>query len=314
MANDLDPASSMAAVFGARLRRLRVGAGLTQAELGRSLHVVGARIAQVERATGHKPTVELARLLDEKLGADQLFADLWPHVYREAFPDWSRRFMELSARANVMHQYAAHVVPGMLQTTGYARALLEVGRTLRTSEQLEERLSARMNRHDQLAGPDGVDLWVVLDESVLRRSIGGDTAMRAQLARLLETVEGQRVTVQVLPFSSGEHATLGGSLTMLTLPDRSKVAYTEGAESGQLVEEPEDVETYAVTYERLRALAFPPRMSADLIRAAMEDIDHDPRMPSRAQRRRLAQVQSQQPRGGRLRGGGGGISGRRSCA
>lgn len=76
MANDPDPTSSMAAVFGTRLRRLRVGAGMTQAELGRSVHVVGARIAQVERTTGHKPTAELARLLDEKLNTDHLFADL----------------------------------------------------------------------------------------------------------------------------------------------------------------------------------------------------------------------------------------------
>lgn len=177
---------------------------------------------------------------------------------RESFPDWSRRFMELSEQATTMHQYAAHVVPTLLQTTGYARALLKVGRGSDTQDQLEERLTARMDRHDQLDGPRGLELWVVLDESVLRRSIGGAAATRTQLARLLETVDGQQVTVQVLPFSSGEHATLGGSLTMLTLPDRSKVAYTEGAESGQLVEEPTDVETYAASYERLRAIAFPP--------------------------------------------------------
>ena len=241
MANDFDAASSMAALFGARLRRLRRQAGLTQAELGRRVHVVGARVAQIERGTGHKPTADFARLLDERLGTDGLFTDLWPHVCREAFPDWSRRFTDLSAEATTMHQYAAHVVPGLLQTADYARALLRVGRTLMQKEQLDGRLAARMGRHIQLDGPSGLKLWVVLDESVLRRAIGGRAAMRTQLARLLEPVQEQQVTVQVLPFSSGEHAALGGSLTLLTFQDRFDVAYTEGAESGQLVEEPEDV-------------------------------------------------------------------------
>lgn len=303
MANDLDPAASMAALFGTRLRRLRVRAGLTQAELGRNVHVVAARIAQVERATGHKPTVALTRSLDELLHGDDLLMDLWPHVHRESFPDWSRRFMELSEHATEMHQYAAHVVPGLLQTSDYARALLRVGRTLRTPEQLEERLRARMGRHGLLDGPGGLDLCVVLDESVLRRPVGGPGAMREQFARLLEPVEGQHVTVQVLPFSSGEHATLGGSLSLLTMPDETDVAYTEGAETGQLVEDPRDVRSYARTYDRLRALAFPPGLSAELIRAAMEENDHDSRIPSRSRRRRLAQVQLQQSGGGRLRGG-----------
>jgi DNA-binding XRE family transcriptional regulator len=314
MANDLDSASSMAALFGVRLRRLRTQAGLTQAELGRRVHVVGARIAQVERATGHGPTAEFARLLDERLRTDGLFTDLWPHVNRESFSDWSWRFMDLSAKATTMHQYAAHVVPGLLQTAEYAQSLLRVGRTLMTQEQLDERLAARMSQHFQLDGPRGLELWVVLDESVLRRAIGGRGVMRTQLARLLEPVQGQHVTIQVLPFSSGEHAALGGSLTLLTLRDRSDVAYTEGAETGQLVEEPEDVKTYSVTYERLRALAFPPRKSAELIRAAMEEIDNDSGIPSRSQRRRLAKVQLQQSRGGRLRGGGGRISRPRSLA
>ncbi|WP_399067868.1 helix-turn-helix domain-containing protein [Streptomyces winkii] len=300
----------MAALFGARLRRLRTQAGLTQAELGRGLHVVGARIAQIERATGHKPTAGFARLLDEKLGTDDLFTDLWPHVSREAFPDWSRRYTKLSDQATAKRQYAAHVVPGLLQTEDYARALLQVGRTLTTQEQLDERLAARMSRHSLLDDPGGLDLWVVLDESVLRRAIGGKAVVRAQFTRLLEKVQGQHVTVQVLPFSSGEHAALGGSLTLLTLPDGSDVAYTEGAETGQLVEEPEDVRTYSATYERLRALAFPPRQSAELIRAAMQEIDSDSGIPPRSERRRLAKVQLQQSRGGQLRrvGVGGRIS------
>src|SRR3954453_8308432 len=106
----------MAALFGARVRRLRTAAGLTQAELGRKTHVVSTRITQIERASGAKPTLELARALAAVLGADNLLVELWPYVYREAFPDWSRKFMEYSERAVTIEQYAAHVVPGLLQT------------------------------------------------------------------------------------------------------------------------------------------------------------------------------------------------------
>ena len=114
----------MAALFGARMRELRTAAGPTQAELGAKTHVVGTRITRIERASGAKPTLELARALDAVLGADNLLVDLWPYVYREAFPDWSRKFMAYSERAVSIRQYAAHVVPGPLQTEDYARAVL----------------------------------------------------------------------------------------------------------------------------------------------------------------------------------------------
>ena len=142
MANGIDPSASMAALFGSRVRRLRTAAGLTQADVGRKTHVVSTRITQIERASGAKPTLELARALDAALGADDLLVELWPYVYREAFPDWSRKFMEYSERAVAIREYAAHVVPGLLQTEDYARAVLSVGRSLGGEEQLEERVAA----------------------------------------------------------------------------------------------------------------------------------------------------------------------------
>ncbi|MCP9958016.1 helix-turn-helix domain-containing protein [Streptomyces sudanensis] len=301
----------MAALFGARVRRLRTAAGLTQAELGAKTHVVSTRITQIERASGAKPTLELARALDAALGADDLLVELWPYVYREAFPDWSRRFMEYSERAVAIRQYAAHVVPGLLQVVDYARAVLSVGLTLSGNEQLEERVSARMERQNRLASPDRPELWVILDEAVLRRRIGGHGVMREQLERLLQTAEEPHITIQVLPFDQGEHDAMGGSLTVLTLPDGSEVAYTEGAHQGQLIEETTEVRRFAVAYDRLRAQALPPLMSFDTIRSAMEGYTHEPNVPSRSERRRLAQEQLQQSGGWRLRGGGRRIPDRR---
>lgn len=303
MAKEIDPHSSMAALFGSRVRRLRTAAGLTQAELGEKAYVVGSRITQVERASGARPTLELARALDRALGADELLVDLWHYVYREAFPDWSRAFIALSEKAVSIGQYAAHVVPGLLQTEDYARAVLSLDVMLSGEEQLEERVAARLGRQERLRSPGRPELWIVLDEAVLRRPVGGRAVMRHQLSQLLEAAEDPGTTVQVLPFDQGGHEAMGGSLTLLTLPDGTEAAYKEGADFGRLTEEPSDVRRYSEIYDRLRAAALPPLMSLDMIRSALEGND-GARVPSRSQQRRLAQQQLQQPGGWRLRRGG----------
>ncbi|MEU0099597.1 helix-turn-helix transcriptional regulator [Streptomyces sp. NPDC006267] len=294
----------MAALFGSRVRKLRTAAGLTQTEVGTLTHVVGSRIAQIERATGAKPTLELTRALDKELVADDLLIDLWPYVYREAFPDWSQAFIAHSGRAAVIREYASHVVPGLLQTREYARALLSVGHSLRDAEHLDERLAARLDRQVRLTGPDRPELWIILDEAVLRRPVGGSAVMRGQLEKLLRMAEEPGITVQVLPFDQGEHGALGGSLTVLVMPDGTEVAYTEGAHHGQLTEEPDEIERFVLTYDQLRAMALPPLMSLDLIRSALEADYRGSRVPSRSDRRHLAQQQLQQPGGRQLRAGG----------
>ncbi|MER7038263.1 helix-turn-helix domain-containing protein [Streptomyces microflavus] len=301
----------MAALFGTRVRKLREAAGLTQTEVGARTHVVGSRITQIERATGAKPTLELTRALDRELVADDLLIDLWPYVYREAYPDWSQAFIAYSARAAVIREYSSHAVPGLLQTPEYARALLSMGHSLRDAEHLEERVAARLDRQVRLTGPDRPELWIILDEAVLRRPVGGSAVMRGQLEKLLRMAEEPNITVQVLPFDQGAHGALAGSLTVLVLPDGTQVAYTEGAHHGQLTEEPEEVERFVLTYDHLRAMALPPLMSLELIRSVLEVDYRGSRVPSRSERRRLAQQQLQQRGGRQLRAGGGRIPRRR---
>ncbi|MCX4652870.1 helix-turn-helix transcriptional regulator [Streptomyces microflavus] len=293
------------------MRKLREAAGLTQTEVGARTHVVGSRITQIERATGAKPTLELTRALDRELVADDLLIDLWPYVYREAYPDWSQAFIAYSARAAVIRQYSSHAVPGLLQTPEYARALLSMGHSLRDAEHLEERVAARLDRQVRLTGPDRPELWIILDEAVLRRPVGGSAVMRGQLEKLLRMAEEPNITVQVLPFDQGAHGALAGSLSVLVLPDGAQVAYTEGAHNGQLTEEPDEVERFVLTYDHLRAMALPPLMSLELIRSVLEVDYRGNRVPSRSDRRRLAQQQLQQRGGRRLRAGGGRIPRRR---
>jgi hypothetical protein len=258
----------------------------------------------VERCTGHKPTLDLARDLDRVLGADELLVELWSHLYREAFPDWSRAYMDAEARAVEISAYMGHTVHGLLQTADYARATLSVGRSLKTPEQLVERVAVRLARQERLTLLDPPRLWVVLDEAVLMRPVGGARVMRAQMMRLLEAAEQSHISIQVLPFSHGEHAAMGGSLNLLTLPDGTTLAYTEGADSGQLIEDQGEVKPYVVNYDQLRAEALPTSMSLDMIRSVVEGSYRDARVPTRSQRRRLAQKHVQQSGGWGVRRGG----------
>ncbi|MGA4540701.1 helix-turn-helix domain-containing protein [Uniformispora flossi] len=293
----------MAALFGRRVRLLREARGWTQEKLGEEVRVHSTRITQIERARGHRPTRELAQALDDTLGADGWLVDLWEHLIKQAFPDWSQEFMDRAGYASFIREYAAHTVPGLLQTEEYASALLRVWPSWTSEEQLAEQLMLRMARQERLRKADAPKLGIVLDEAVIRRPVGGLDVMRRQLARLREAADDPRITIQVLCFDQGEHAAMGGSLTLLTLPgDDPPAAYTEGADYGRLVEDAADVAHYQTTYDQLRALALPPIMSLDLIASAMEDFSRG-RVPPPPRIPRMAQEQLQQPSRRQLRGG-----------
>ncbi|WP_149184983.1 helix-turn-helix transcriptional regulator [Streptomyces sp. TRM49041] len=290
---ELDPTRSLSALFGAKLRKLRVNAGLTQKKLGQKIPIAHSMIARFELGT-ETPTQQVVEKLDRLLGADGELVDLWMHVVRTPIPDWARKYVRLEADSHKIQKYVSHTVPGMLQTPAYVRELLTVA-VPTVGDQLEDMLTARLARQKLLYREDAPVLWVVLDEAVLRRSIGGPAVMREQLGHLLSVSEAlAKVTLQVLPYDRGAHPVLGGSLTVLSFLDRPGVAYLENSHSGELVEHAGRVSEYDLAFDHLLAQALSPEASARLIRTVMEESYRDPRLPSRAQRRRLAQVQLQQ--------------------
>ncbi|WP_030677313.1 Scr1 family TA system antitoxin-like transcriptional regulator [Streptomyces rimosus] len=298
---ELDPSTSLEALYGVKLRKLRSRAGWTQQELGDKVPIAHSRIAQFELGN-ESPTKDVSDALDVLLGADGDLSDLWEHIQRTPFPNWSRKYMRLEAKAIKMRKYMAHTVPGLLQTEAYARELLHAARP---NVAVEELLAARLDRQKLLAVGNPPTLWVVLDEAVLRRQVGSASIMRAQLAHLLRAQEAsERVVVQVLPFRQGAHPAMGGSITVLSFRHRSDVVYLEGSHSGELVEQPEQVAGYELAFDHLQAQALSQRASVDLIRTVMEDTYGDPRLPTRSGRRKLAQEQLQQYAGRRLHRGG----------
>ncbi|MFC4494953.1 Scr1 family TA system antitoxin-like transcriptional regulator [Streptomyces ovatisporus] len=267
---DLDPSASLAALYGAKLRKLRGRAGWTQRELGEKIPVAHSRIAQFELGN-ETPPEDVGRRLDELLGADGDLNDLWGHVRRTPFPDWARMFMEYEARATAMHKYMAHSVPGLLQTEAYAREVLRLGQPWCTGTEIDDKVAARISRQSLLRRTHPPLLWVVLDEAVIRRPVGGVAVMREQLDRLIRVSGTPGVELQVLPFDAGGHAAMGGSLTLLSFDNSPDVAYLEAGHSGQLVEERAMVARHSYRYDLVHAEALPPEASTALLHQAMED-------------------------------------------
>ncbi|MET9290404.1 DUF5753 domain-containing protein [Streptomyces sp. NPDC003077] len=180
--------------------------------------------------------------------------------------------MDLEPRARLIAEYAGQVVPGLVQTEDYARALFRAHDPLAPPEVIEEKVALRMERQVILGADPPPQLDLILDEAVLRRPIGGPRGMCEQLERLVALVENPACVVQVIPFAHGEHAFLGGALTLLTLDDGTCVAYEESIDTGQLIEENKEVASRYRAYDRMRAAALSPRQSALFIKQIMEGI------------------------------------------
>lgn len=265
-ARELDPGSSVLAFFGSELRRYRTAADLSQDRLGQIINYTGALVGLVETAK-RTPSRDFAERCDAALNTEGALSRLWPLVNRGNFPSWFRGFVELEATATTIHAFEVQVVPGLLQTADYARAILSAGRP----EDVEERVAARLERQRILSNPTPPLLWAVLDEAVLRRPVGGREVMQEQLKRLAELATARRIVLQVLPYEAGEHACMDGAMTVLSFAEGPDVVYLEGPGSGQLIDRPEEVEQCQLRYDLVRAAALSPAASVKMIRAAMEE-------------------------------------------
>ncbi|MEU6171609.1 helix-turn-helix transcriptional regulator [Streptantibioticus parmotrematis] len=266
---ELTPFVSARHLFGAELRRHREQAGLSLERLAAIVKYSRSHLSRIEIAEVMPPP-DLAELLDAAFGTDGIFGKVYELAKREVHPDRYRRHMELEARAQVIEQYAGQLLPGLVQTEGYARALFRTINPAASDESIEERTNARLSRQAILRTDRAPYLSLLLDEAALRRPIGGPEVMRKQLADLIPLVDTANSIVQVLPFDHGEHVFLGGALKLLTLPDKSTVAWEESFATGTLIEDPDVVTAHRRAYDRLKAYALSPIRTAAFIRSVME--------------------------------------------
>jgi hypothetical protein len=205
-------------------------------------------------------------------GTEGLFTGLYEEIVAADFPAIYQRRMAAERRAEAIWEWSPTIVPGLLQTAGYARALLLKGRPRATSEEIEGEVRKRLARQDLLQAPVPPDLRVVLCESVLMRRVGGADVMREQLMALLDHGKRPTTRLRILPLDAEAHLLIDWPASFLTLPNHVTWVCGEAYRTAGIVEEPEQVRAAVRAYTDLMGEALPAPQSADLITEYMEKL------------------------------------------
>lgn len=272
--------------LGTELRRLRDSSGYKLEEVAAELGVAPSTLSRIE--TGKAPTKSayLSQMLKmygvSDTGQRQVLIDMareghrkgWWAEYDDVLPSGFDIYVGLEAETAAVRSYEISVVHGLLQTADYARAVIREMFPRHTAQQIDRLVDLRMERQHRLDDEPPLELWAILDEAVIRRTVGGQAIMHRQLSHLLTAAERSSVTMQVLPFSCGAHAAHGGPFTILEFPDRSdsEVAYVESVAGYIYLEKDRDVRARAEAFDRLRAAALSPSASVELMQHAARDL------------------------------------------
>jgi hypothetical protein len=274
-------------MLGGQLRRLRENRGVSREVAGYEIRASESKISRMELGRVGFKERDVADLLslygvtDPKereallVLARQANTPGWWHRFGDVLPAWFQSYLGLEAAAKLIRTYEVQFVPGLLQTRDYARAVILLGHGAAFPDEIDRRITVRLERQQMLTRNDAPRLWAVLDEAVLRRPIGGRQVMRTQIAALAEAAKLPNVTIQVIPFNAGGHAAAGGAFTMLRFPepDLPDVVYMEQLVSALYFDKRDDVDIYAAAMERLCVEAEPPARTAGILEQILRDFD-----------------------------------------
>jgi transcriptional regulator with XRE-family HTH domain len=264
--------------LGAELRRLRDAAGLTIERVAQQLECSDSKISRIERGQVSATPRDVGDMLD-LYPVDDWKREELVQLARQARrrPWWEVEFHDLplayasyEAAAQTIRIYQVQLVPGLLQTEDYARAVLRALRPGLEPPDVEGRIQVRIRQQAILTRPEPPGVHAVLDEAVLRRPVGSAAVMRRQLERLLAWIEHPNVTVQILPFAAGEHAGMDGAFVLFGFggPPEMDVVYLENTTNDFLLEEGDAVARYRVLFGHLREQALDPEESRAVISKA----------------------------------------------
>jgi len=257
-------------LFAAELRAARQHAGLTRDELSAKVNYSSSLIGMIE--TGRRvPSRDLAERLDEVFGPDRgTFARLETGLRDLPYPASFRPFSAYEAGARSLRLFEHVLVPGLLQTADYARAVLST-RPHTSADEIEELVTARLARQALLTRADPPLLYVLLDEGVLYRPVATPEIMATQLVRLADLSEQTYVTLQVIPYSAGAHIGLQGGFAIADLPDLPGIVFLDSVADGQTAEDAAIVSQVTQRFDALRAEALPRGASRDMIKKVAEE-------------------------------------------
>jgi transcriptional regulator with XRE-family HTH domain len=272
-------------LLGSQLRNLRESRGISREDAGYTIRASGSKISRMELGRVSFKERDITDLLTlygvDDPGERAALVDLarqanspgWWHKYSDVLPDWFQVYVGLEEAASLIRVYELQFVPGLLQTTDYCRAVVELGQRAASREEIEHRVSLRMERQKLLSRPNPPHLWAIVDEAVLRRPIGGAEVMRGQLERLIMAAKEPHITLQVMPFRAGGHAAESGPFTLMRFPefDLPDVVYIEQLTSAVYLDKREDVERYTEVMERLGVESDPPERTTDILSRILEE-------------------------------------------
>ncbi|WP_445397101.1 helix-turn-helix domain-containing protein [Streptomyces sp. LE64] len=265
----LDPTVSPLAHFGNEVRIEREALNMSRRELGKEAHCGHSLVAKIESGD-RVPQLEFAETCDRVFPhARGRFVRMWPLALRYAFPPWFRRYVELEWKASVVRMYQPQLLPGLVQTGGYARAVLRGGRP----NNLEDLVTARLERQRILRRENPARLWLVVNENVLRTTVGNREVMREQLTHLQSIAETPLHRVQIIENKEREHGYPSpfSPFGILSFAEGADVVHADGFPRGYLLAEPDDVSEARDTFDLLTAMALPPDESTALIDSVLKD-------------------------------------------
>lgn len=252
-------------VFGSVLRLLREQARITQENLAQMVFCSPSLISAIER--GNKPAkMDLVNRLDHALKTNGLLAQIWPIAANGHYPSWFAVMAELELDAIKIHEWELQIIPGLLQTAEYARAIMRAVRPRDSDEKIEDDVIARTARQEIFIKESPPMAWFVIDESVFMRPFGGKTVMHDQLIKLEKMSEQTNVIIQVMPFSVTDHPGMEGILRILEFSDSEPIWYTEGWYSGHMEEIKSEVAIAMTCFDLIKASALSPSESLKFIR------------------------------------------------
>jgi transcriptional regulator with XRE-family HTH domain len=257
-------------VFGAMVRFYREQAGFSRSELARRICKSVSLVQAIElgqRAATGDVTVDLETALSAGGALVRLRDEMGEGLGYQAHPSWFQEWTLKEAQATTLRSFEPLVVPGLLQTGGYARAIFRT-RFKITSDEIDERVAARLKRQEVLTRDDPAAFWVILDEWVLRRPVGGPQVMLEQVSRLVESARQPHIVIEVIPAATGAHEGMAGAFMIADFEGAPSVGYQEGAVRGQPVDEPKDVAALDLTWDTLRGEALPRAASLAVLEEA----------------------------------------------
>jgi transcriptional regulator with XRE-family HTH domain len=260
--------------YAHELKRMRLAAGLSQEALGKRLGYSGELVGKVENRE-RRPTADLARACDAAFPElDGLFTRLVEEAESAhgVYPSWFASWVDAEQRASVIRWWEPLLIPGLLQTAEYAKALFDAWQPVLPSSDTDADVVARLDRQRILDRPVPPSVWLLIDETVLYRSVGGSKVMHEQLLHLAEMSERARITVEVLPADVGAHVGLLGAFAVASFADDTPgIVYLESPDAGETTKHPATVAKIDLTYDTLRTEAYSGRESRELIRRVAEE-------------------------------------------